>query len=511
MTPGLGDLQPLALDLALVVGACSLLLIDLVLPDARKHWLGYASLALLLGVLAASFLIDVSGPAFSGAYIGGAWSLYWKRIALVSGGLATLGALEHVARCFPRRQAEFYLLLLFCITGMTILPGARDLITLIVSFELMGTPLAVLAAYAKNDDPSGEHRHAPEAGLKLYLVSAVSTAITLFGLSLVYGMSGSVELAAIASAPLTPLLSAGMLMTLAGLAFKIGAVPFHMWIPDTYQGAPTPLVAFLSVAPKATGFAALAALLLDAFHANRELIAHALIVLVTASIIVGNLLALPQSDVKRLLGYSGIAQVGYMAIGLASGTAYGLGMLLFYMAGYVFSNMGAFFVLEAIAPRRFGVDLSELNGLARRAPWLGLALLLFLLSLAGIPFAVGFWAKLFVFMAAYRAGHAWLVLFGASMAIVGLFYYLRVARAAFMSPAITQQAPKVRPALATAIIVCMLAVAGMGIYPAPFVGLATAAADAFVALDRPRAAHTLREPVQGAALGALGPVKAQLH
>jgi NADH-quinone oxidoreductase subunit N len=504
MTPTIADLRPLALDLSLIVGACALLLLDLVLPEARKRWLGLASLTLLLGVFAASFVVDVHGPAFSGAYVGGAWSLYWKRIAWVSGSLSVLGALEHVERCFPRRQAEFYLLLLFCITGMTILPGARDLITLIVSFELMGTPLAVLAAYAKNDDPNGEHRSAPEAGLKLYLVSAVSTAITLFGLSLVYGMSGTVELAAIASAPLTPLLSAGMLMTLAGLAFKIGAVPFHMWIPDTYQGAPTPLVAFLSVAPKATGFAALAALLLTAFHANRELIVHVLIVLITASITIGNLLALPQSDVKRLLGYSGIAQVGYMAIGLASGTAYGLGMLLFYLAGYVFSNMGAFFVLEAIAPRRFGIDVSELDGLARRAPWLGLALLLFLLSLAGIPFAVGFWAKLLVFMAAYRAGHAWLVLFGASMAIVGLFYYLRVARAAFMSPPLIMEAPKVQPALAIAIIACMLVVVGMGIYPAPFVDRATAAAEAFFALGQPRMANALGQPAQHAAIDALG-------
>jgi NADH-quinone oxidoreductase subunit N len=497
MTPTLADLRPLALDLSLVVGAAGLLLVDLFLPAVRKRWLGFAALGLLAGVLAVSFVIDVDGPAFAGAYVGSAWSLFWKRIALCAGALATLGAIDHVERCFPRRQAEFYLLLLLCIVGMMLLPGARDLITLIVSFELMGTPLAVLAAFAKNDDPRGEHRHAPEAGLKLYLVTAVSTAITLFGLSLVYGMAATVQLSEIAAAPLSPLLSLGMLLTLAGMAFKIGAVPFHMWIPDTYQAAPIPLVAFLSVGPKATGFAALAALLIGAYHQNDALIAHVLIALIAVSITVGNLLALPQSDVKRLLAYSGIAQVGYMAIGLACGDAYGLGMLLFYVAGYLVANMGAFLVLEAVAPRRFGVDVSDLDGLTRRSPWLGLALLLFLLSLAGIPFAVGFWAKLLVFMAAYRAGHVWLVLFGAAMAIVGLFYYLRVARAAFMNPppAGLTAAVRVPPTLATAIVLCMVAVAGMGLYPAPFVERATAAADAFFAQKEARAAQRPGERV----------------
>jgi NADH-quinone oxidoreductase subunit N len=481
MTPTLADLQPLTLDVALLIGAFALLVLDLFLPHGRKRVLGTLTFVLITGVLVASFFVDVSGSAFSEAYRGTAWALAWKRIALLSGALATLGAIDHVDRHFSRRQGEFYLLLLFCLSGMTILPGVRDLIALLVCFELMGIPLAVLAAYAKTDDKAGVHRHAAEAGLKLYIVSAVSTAITVFGLSLVYGMSGSTQLAVIAQAPLSPLLSVGMFLTLAGLSFKVGAVPFHMWIPDTYEGAPTPVVAFLSVAPKATGFAALAALLLGAFRANEAPLSSVLLIFVVASILLGNVMALPQTDSKRLLGYSGIAQVGYMLIGLATANRYGMGMLLFYVAGYVVSNMGVFFVLEAVASERTGSDVSDLDGLVRRSPWLGMALLIFLLSLAGIPFAVGFWAKLFIFMAAYQAGHTFLVLLGSLMAIVALFYYLGLARAAFMQPPKNPAPVKLPPPLMAAIVICLLSVVGMGLYPSPFLQVAASAADAFFA------------------------------
>ena len=486
MTPTLADLRPLALDLALIIGAFCVLSLDLFLPHGRKRVLGALTFLILAGVFTASFFVDVSGPAFSNAYLGSAWALAWKRIALFSGALATLGALDHVDRHFRNRQGEFYLLLLFCLAGMTILPGTRDLITLLVCFELMGIPLSVLAAYAKTDDKTGVHKHATEAGLKLYIVSAVSTAITVFGLSFVYGMTGATQLDAIAHAPLSPLLSLGMLLTLAGLSFKVGAVPFHMWIPDTYQGAPTPFVAFLSVAPKATGFAALAALLLGAFRANLNALCAVLTFFLVASIVLGNLLALPQTDSKRMLGYSGIAQVGYMLIGLVTANAYGMSMLLFYVVGYVVSNMGVFFVLEAIASDRAtdreGAAISDLDGLVRRSPWLGLSLLMFLLSLAGIPFAVGFWAKLFIFMAAYKTGHTALVLLGATLAIVALFYYLGLARAAFMAPPKDASPVRVPLPLSAAIVVCLIAVVGLGLYPAPFLASASQAASAFFAL-----------------------------
>lgn len=476
--PTLADLRPLTLELALLVALLVVLAADLALPHGRKRWLGALTAGLLSALLAGSFALPAGGSAFSGAWVGGEWVRLFERVALACGAIATLGAIDHVDRHFPRRQGEFYVLLLFSLLGMALLPGARDLLLLIVCFELMGLPLAMLASYGKADDLTGAHRHAAEAGLKLYLVSAVSTAITLFGVSYVYGLTGSTRIGTVAAAPVTPLLALGMMLTVAGMAFKIGAVPFHMWVPDTYQGAPTPFVAFLSVAPKASGLAALGVLLVIAFRAHREALLSVVLFFVVASIVVGNLLALPQRDVRRLLGYSGVAQIGYMLMGLAAGTTYGTGMLLFYVAGYAATNLGAFLVLEAVAPGQPGPTLEDLRGLSRRSPWLAFALLLFLLSLAGIPFVVGFWAKLSVFLAAYQAGQGWLVLFGALMAIVSLWYYLQVAKAAYMDEPAEDMAPlpAVAPALGLSIWLCLALVVGMGAYPRPFLESAASAA-----------------------------------
>lgn len=475
----LADLSPLMLDGLVLLAGLQVFLMDLALPHGRKRALGLLTVGLLFGILVASFFVDTDGTAFLGAYEGGAWPMFFKRVALVAGGLMALGSIDYVDRHFPDRQGEFYALMLFSLLGMTILPGARDLILLIVCFELMGIPLAMMASFAKSEDGRGAGRFAPEAGLKLYLISAASTAITLFGLSLVYGMAGDTKLDVIARATSSPLLTLGMFATLAGMGFKIGAVPFHLWVPDTYQGAPTPFVAFLSVAPKASGFAALALVFLSAFHGRVEQWAPIILALVVLSVVIGNLMALPQRDVKRLLAYSGIAQVGYMLMALLAADAYGTGMLLFYVAGYVVTNMGVFLVVVALESDSPHVELEAFDGLFARAPWLALALLMFLLSLAGIPFVVGFWAKLYVFMAVYQAGYVWLVLFGALAAIIALFYYLQVARAAYMNPPRTQDPLRVGWPLKSAIVLCLLAVVGMGAYPRPFVESARLAARAF--------------------------------
>lgn len=475
----LKDLQPLMIDLMLVFATLQLFVLDLLIPAGRKRALGGLTALLLAGIFALSFVVDTSGQALYGAYTGGEWPLFFKRVFLVAGALTALGSIDYVDRYFPHRQGEFYILILSSLLGMTLLPGANDLILLIVCFELMGIPLAILAGYAKSEDPKGPGRHGPEAGFKLYLVSAVSTAITMFGLSLVYGMAGTTKLAFLAEAAASPLLSLGMFMLLSGMAFKVGAVPFHMWVPDTYQGGPLPFISFLSVAPKGAGFAALAAVFLQGFGAQHAQWAPVLIVLIVVTIVVGNLMALPQTDVKRLFAFSGVSQIGYMLIGLAAANAYGTGMLLFYVAAYVVTNMGAFFVVQAVSPAGATVSIRELDGLWKRSPWLALALLLFLLSLAGIPFVAGFWAKLYVFMAAYEAGHAWLVFFGAFFAIVALFYYLQVARAAYMMPAASTAPVTVHFGLKTAIVFCLLAVVAMGVYPRPFIDSALAASRAF--------------------------------
>jgi NADH-quinone oxidoreductase subunit N len=463
---------PLALPLAVAGAAVLVVVLDLAWPG-RGRRLGALAAALLAATLAASFVVDTRGPAAAGAYVGSAWSLFLDRLFLVAGILALLGALDHVAKQVPRRQAEHHALLLLSLSGMLLVAGARDLILLVVGFELMGLPLYVLAGFAKTDAPAvqGPGRSpAAEAALKLYLVGVASSAIALFGLSLVVGMAGTTRLDAISGRD--PLSTVGTLLVLAGFAFKIGVVPFHMWVPDTYQGAPTPFVAFLSVAPKTAGVAALVAVL-----GPDGPWWPAVAVLAGATMLAGNLMALPQTDVRRLLGYSGVAQIGYVLLALCARGAAGPGMAAFYLAGYLFANLGAFLVLHAVADDGGRHDLAGLAGLARRAPGLAAALLLFLLSLAGIPFVVGFWAKLYVFLAAYRAGLVALVALGAVLAVVGLFYYLQVARAAFMAEPAAGATPRVAVGapLAAAIAICVLAIVGLGLWPGPLHASALAA------------------------------------
>ncbi len=327
----------------------------------------------------------------------------------------------------------------------------------------MSIPLFVLTAFAK------AVRTASEAALKFYLIGVVSFVITLYGLSLVYGATGTTmlpEIALRAENNPSALLLAGILTTLAGLAFKIGAVPFHMWIPDTYEGASTPFVGFLSVAPKAAGFAALIRLYLEGFAPLSARFMPVVIAISALTMLAGNLLALPQQNIKRLLAYSGIAQIGTMLLGLIAQTGEGMAMLLFYLAAYLFTNIGAFAVVSAVGSASGSDDIGAYRGLARRNPALALAMLIFLLSLGGIPFVAGFWAKLGVFKAAWDQGYTALVVLGAVLAVVGVFYYLRVARSIYLEEPLAGAAPIVVPrALSFAIAVSAVAVVGIGVFP----------------------------------------------
>lgn len=472
-------LQIFAVDLVVALGAALILGLD-ALGSIPGRVLGWVSAGVLGLALLLTFTLDVAGVAPHGVYVSDAWGLFFKRLFLVAGLLAVLGSLDWVATRTPRRQAEYYALLLFSLTGMMLIPGARDWVLLLVAFELMGVPLYVLAAFAKTDGPATEPKLGPEAGLKLFVTGAASSAFTLFGLALVIGTTGSTALSALPAGGPSPLASVGMLMVIAGMGFKLGAVPFHMWVPDTYQGAPTPFVAFLSVAPKAGGLAALSVVLLSGWAPQQTVWAPAVAVLSAASMVVGNVFAVPQTDVRRLLGFSGVAQIGYVLIALAASTPEGVAMALFFIATYVFTNLGAFLVVHAAAEASGGHELTKLAGLSRRSPWLGAALLVFLLSLAGIPFVVGFWAKLFVFMAAWRAGLAGLVVAGVALAVLGLFYYLSVARSTFMAEGSSDEPVRAGPALSAAIAVCLVAVVGLGLWPRPLVEEATRAASAFM-------------------------------
>jgi NADH-quinone oxidoreductase subunit N len=271
-----------------------------------------------------------------------------------------------------------------------------------------------------------------------------------------------------------------MLLVLAGMGFKIGAVPFHFWVPDTYQGSSTPFVAFLSVAPKLAGFAALATLFYRAFPDLRAEWQPLVAAISLVSMVLGNVLALVQTNAKRLLAFSGVAHIGYMLLGFVTLTEQGASMLLFYAAAYVFTNIGAFQVVEEIEEQTGDTSLAAFDGLYRRSPPLAFAMLLFLLSLAGIPFVVGFWAKLYVFLAAWQAGYQWLVAVGAVLAVVGLFYYLQIARAMYMRPPRSTARIASDPALTLALGLCLAGVIVLGVFPAPLLESAERAAAPFV-------------------------------
>ncbi len=474
-------LQPIWVDLFVAGGALLLLLIDMYVPDAARRHLSTLTAILLAAALYLTTKLDGTGSIGS-VYVGSAFSVLVKQLLLSATLLCVLGGKEWLSQKTQKKQGEYHFLLLLCLSGMMLLPGARDLILLIVSFELMGIPLYIMAALSR-DESTPENRQkvlrqGAEAGLKLYLVGGASTTVTMFGLSLLVGSVGSTHLDAILAAPTTPLAMVGMLLVLGGMGFKVGAVPFHMWVPDTYQGAMTPVVTFLSVAPKAAGLVTLAVLSQKAVP--HEVWKPALIGLAVVTMTVGNLMALPQKNVKRLLGYSGVAQIGYMLLSLCVGNAYALGMLLFYLCGYAATNIGAFLVVHAVSDGEGDDTMTGFAGLAKRSPWLGMALLVFLLSLAGIPFVIGFWAKLYVFMAAYQAGMGWLVVVGAVLAVVGLFYYLQVARSAYMDKPVRTEPVQVEPWLAVTIVLCLLLVVGLGAYPGPLLEVCQKAAEALL-------------------------------
>lgn len=471
------DLAPLSVEMILLVGALSLLIVDLILPPGDKRVLGYGTLGIFLAALLATWTQPFYGPALGGAYEADALGAFLKRVFLISGALASLASFGFGPKAWPRRQGEYHQLLLYSVLGMSLLSGVRDLVLLAVAFELMGIPLYALAAWEKRSSAG------VEGALKLYLTGAVSSAAMLYGLSVLYGMSGSTRIAEVAGFALahpSPLLALGATVAVAGMGFKLGVVPFHMWVPDTYEGAPTPFIAFLSVGPKAAGAAALVQLLLPGGGALLGHVGELFLALSAASLVLATLMALPQSNVKRLLAYSGIGHMGIVVMAIATGSVDGLASLLFYLVGYLFTNAGAFFVVHAIQQDGGDDSIDSFSGLIHRSWFLSGALLLFLLSLAGVPFVVGFWAKLFVFMAAWKAGFAWLVILGALVSVASLFYYLRVAKAMFMATTPRRDAVEMHWSVRLGVALCLIAITGMGFYPTPFVNMAEAAARAFL-------------------------------
>jgi NADH-quinone oxidoreductase subunit N len=462
------------LALELGVGALVLVvfLVGLGGGERRGREVGLVAAVGLAGLYALSLVIDARGPLFDGAFVVDGLAVFLKQVFLLATLLAVVGGLARRDDAAGRHGLEYHLLVLTALLGMMILASARELVLVFVAFELMSIPLYVLAGFAKRD------ARAVEASLKFFLVGSLSTGLLAYGLSFVYGAAGSTRLDAVTRAAATgdPLLLLGLVLVLAGIGFKIAVFPFHMWVPDTYEAAGTPFVAWLSVAPKAAGFAVLLRVFVEHAGPAAAFWGEAAALLGAMTIVAGNLMAIPQTDAKRLLAYSGIAHIGYMLLGVAALSPHGVAMLLFYLVAYLFSNMGAFMVVEAVGQSEGSSALRTFRGLAQRSPVLALVMLLFLLSLGGIPFVVGFWAKLYVFWAAAQAGLYGLVLLAAILTVVALFYYLQVAKQMYIDAPARATPVAVPPALALVLAISAVAVVLLGLYPGPLLDSALRAA-----------------------------------
>lgn len=456
---------PLVLEGGLFGLLLAVLLLSLLRRRADDQLIGWVTLAGLVALAVAAWRAEPGRAAFEGSFVLDEVSLFAKRLFLVSGILSVLASLAMTHESFRRRSAEYHVAFLGSLLGMLALASARDLILLFVAFELMSIPLYFLTGFLKNDGT------APEGAMKFFLVGSVSSAVILYGLSFVYGAAGTTDMAAIpaAMAVANPLMILGLGLALAGFGFKIAAVPFHMWVPDTYQAATTPFVAWISVAPKAAGFVAILRLYVEGVGAAAQVWVPLVATLAAVSVVAGNLMAIPQSNIKRLLAYSGIAHIGYLLLGLAAMSVNGVAMVLFYLVAYLFGNMGAFFVVQAVAASEGGDEIEKYQGLARRSPALALSLLLFLLSLGGIPFMAGFWAKLFIFWAVVEQGMYALAFLGAMLTVVALYYYLVVARRMYIEEPPSASPIAVPATLMVAILGCVAGVIVMGVYPEPWV------------------------------------------
>jgi len=407
------------------------------------------------------------------------FALFFDFLVLAASMLVVVASVDYV-RQMERFQGEYFGLILFSATGMMLLVSATELITIYIALELTTLPLAALAAFLNT-------RRSSEAGMKFLIIGAISSAIMLYGMALVYGFSGTTDLAGIAdrvrdvSGGLDSgnlVLLVGVVLLLVGFGFKISAVPFHMWVPDIYEGAPTPVVAFLSVASKAAAFAVLLRVFYTGFFDVGLDWAALMAGLAAASMTIGNLVAIGQINIRRLFGYSAIAHAGYLLVGVAAGikssgpelatpefVSVGPNSVLFYLGAYAAANLTAFFAIIAIS-NRIGSDLiDDYAGIARRAPFLAVALALALIALIGVPPTSIFIAKLYIFTAAVKSGLVWLAVLGVTNSVVSAYYYIRIIRIMFLQPALSQSPIGMSPASWFALIAATGATLGIGIAP----------------------------------------------
>jgi NADH-quinone oxidoreductase subunit N len=476
------DLFALAPELTVLTAALLVLLVELFLPGDRKRFVNPLAAVGVLGGLAWVAALAVDGSeraAFGRMFVVDPYALLFKAFFLGTALFVLFVSFRYFTE-IRTYQGEYYFLLLSAFLGAMLMASARDLVMIFVALELVSVPGFVMAGLRKFDLRSNE------GSLKFFIIGVLSVAVLLFGLSIVYGYTGTTDLAGVAAAlsriERDRLLLVGVLFTIVGFGFKVSAVPFHFWAPDTYEGAPVPVTAFLSVASKAAGFAALLQVMFVAFLPYADVWAPVLGVVAVLTMTLGNLTALQQSNIVRLFAYSSVAHAGYMlvpfgvvAAGDPAVTRQAFVSVLVYLLAYSVMNIGAFAVVTAMAREHPERSTADYAGLGTRSPGMAIALTMFLLSLGGVPPLVGLWAKFFIFSAAASAGTTFGYVLAAAVVVntvIAMFYYLAIARTVWMDAPVHTQ--PVRPGLALNAAIASLAALALviGVYPEAFAGFA---------------------------------------
>ena len=469
------DLGPVMPEIVMTCLALLILLSELVIK--RKETIAFLS---IVSVAAVTYLLAGSmGTTFNGMFIADGYSLFFKLIFMLNVVLTVLISVKYIA-IEKVNFGEYYSLILFSTLGMMLMASAGDLITLYLGLELMALSTYVLAGFLRHDIKSNE------AAMKYFLLGSFASAFLLYGISMIYGLTGTTDLHAISSyisqkgLSGNPVLTLSMIMFAVAFSFKIAAVPFHMWAPDVYEGAPTSITAFMSVGPKAAGFAVLGRVFMTAFGAARIEWTGILIPIAILTMAVGNIAAISQTNIKRMLAYSSIAHAGYVLLGIIAGTSEGMASVLNYLFIYAFMNIGAFAVVIMLRSEGFkGDDISDYEGLAKTHPLAAALMLVFMFSLTGIPPTAGFMGKFYLFMSAVSAGYTWLAVTAVIFSAISAYFYLRIVMYMYMKEPKTEVQLSVSPGVALALTITVIAVLVIGVFPSAVINFARIAASGF--------------------------------
>ncbi len=476
MAPLVHDYALAVPEIFLACAAMALLMIGVFRGNESTRlvaWLAVAALAVT--TIFALNVVDDASATFAGMFVVDRFAVFAKIMILIASALAIIMSLDYI-RAEGMERFEYPVLMVLAALGMMMMVSAQDLISLYLGIELQSLSLYVIAAFRR------DNLRSTEAGLKYFVLGALSSGMLLYGCSMIYGFTGATNFDAIAVAVeaqnhASVGLIFGIVFLVAGLAFKVSAVPFHMWTPDVYEGAPTPVTAFFAVAPKVAAMVLFMRAMIEPFAAITDQWQQIIVFLAILSMFLGAFAAIAQRNIKRLMAYSSIGHVGFALVGLAAGSAEGVRSVLIYLSIYLVMNIGAFACILSMR-RKSGLaeGIDDLSGLAKEKPLMALAMAIFMFSLAGIPPLAGFFGKFYVFMAAINAGLYTLAILGVLASVVSAFYYLRIIKVMYFDDATDPLDAPISTEMRAIMVVCGVLVTFFIVYPAPVIDAAAAAA-----------------------------------